>query len=101
MISKRLMSLPLPGVLSAVLMVSVLNGCAPVRAVTVETGPYLEEEVEYYPDPAGLHIPPGHRPPPGQCRIWFLDRPPGHQPPPGDCRELRHQVPPSAWLVGP
>ena len=27
-------------------------------------------------------IPPGHLPPPGEYRQWFLDRPPGHQPPP-------------------
>ena len=46
-----------------------------------------------------VHIPPGHLPPPGQCRIWYPDRPPGHQPPPGSCRKLRHQVPPGAVLV--
>ena len=44
-------------------------------------------------------VPPGHLPPPGQCRIWYPDRPPGHQPPPGSCRKLRHQVPPGAVLV--
>lgn len=44
-------------------------------------------------------IPPGHMPPPGQCRIWFPGVPPGQQPPPGDCRELRYQVPPDAYLV--
>jgi hypothetical protein len=30
-------------------------------------------------------IPPGHYPPPGSCRLWFLERPPGHQPPPESC----------------
>ena len=25
--------------------------------------------------------------------------PPGHQPPPGECRELQYQVPPGAWLI--
>jgi hypothetical protein len=49
-------------------------------------------------DPA-LHIPPGHMPAPGQCRIWFADRPPGQQPPPGDCDELQQRVPPGAYLV--
>jgi hypothetical protein len=39
-----------------------------------------------------LIVPPGHLPPPGECRIWFPDRPPGHQPPPGACDEL--SVPP-------
>ena len=32
-------------------------------------------------------IPPGHLPPPGECRVWYDGRPPGHQPPPTDCRQ--------------
>jgi hypothetical protein len=50
-------------------------------------------------DHAQVRIPPGHLPPPGECRIWFPDRPPGHQPPPGDCRELSRRVPHGAVLV--
>ncbi|MGH9198676.1 MAG: hypothetical protein ACRD1T_23475, partial [Acidimicrobiia bacterium] len=46
-----------------------------------------------------LSIPPGHYPPPGECRIWYPDRPPGHQPPPGNCYQLRTQVPFGAWLI--
>jgi hypothetical protein len=49
--------------------------------------------------PAGLHIPPGHLPPPGLCRIWFPGRPPGHQPRPGNCRTLSLQVPRGALLI--
>jgi hypothetical protein len=49
--------------------------------------------------PAGLHIPKGHLPPAGACRIWFPGRPPGQQPPPGDCSELAVRVPPGAWLL--
>jgi len=45
-------------------------------------------------------IPRGHRPPPGQCRIWIPGRSPGKQPPPGDCRQLRQRVPAGAWLIG-
>ena len=54
-----------------------------------------------YPPPThdSVAIPPGHMPPPGECRIWHPDRPPGHQPPPGDCAALRHRVPPGAFLV--
>ncbi|MCH8138223.1 MAG: glycine zipper 2TM domain-containing protein [Proteobacteria bacterium] len=44
-------------------------------------------------------IPPGHFPPPGECRIWFSDRPAGHQPPPGPCGTLRYNVPPGARLI--
>jgi hypothetical protein len=42
-----------------------------------------------------LNIPPGHYPPPGECRIWYPDRPPGHQPPPGKCGS----VPAGAWVI--
>jgi hypothetical protein len=48
---------------------------------------------------AGWHIPPGHLPPPGQCRIWYPGRPPGHQPAPGNCRTLSLKVPRGALLV--
>lgn len=44
-------------------------------------------------------VPPGHLPPPGECRIWFPGRPPGHQPPPGNCEELQWRVPPGAGLI--
>ena len=46
-----------------------------------------------------LHIPPGHYPPPGECRIWFPGRPPGHQPPPMKCDRARAEVPPGAWII--
>ncbi len=32
-------------------------------------------------------VPPGHLPPPGECRVWYDDRPAGQQPPPTSCRE--------------
>jgi hypothetical protein len=38
--------------------------------------------------PRTIHVPPGHYPPPGACRVWYLGRPPGHQPPPGPCHHL-------------
>jgi len=50
-------------------------------------------------DAAPVHVPPGHLPPPGECRIWYPDRPPGHQPPPGPCGALRYRVPPGAYLI--
>jgi hypothetical protein len=46
-----------------------------------------------------LGIPPGHLPPPGQCRLWYPDRPPGHQPPPERCEYLRYHAPVGAWLI--
>jgi hypothetical protein len=32
-----------------------------------------------------LRIPPGHLPPPGECRVWRPGVPAGHQPPPFRC----------------
>lgn len=46
-----------------------------------------------------FHIPPGHYPPPGQCRIWRPGVPPGQQEPPGDCDDLERRVPANAALV--
>ncbi len=51
-----------------------------------------------YPAPQ-VHVPEGHLPPPGECRIWFPDREPGDQPPPGSCHALKHKVPPGAYLI--
>jgi hypothetical protein len=57
----------------------------PVRARAVI------HEYDYYPAPVPsyaprhVHIPPGHYPPPGHCRVWYSGRPPGHQPPPFRC----------------
>lgn len=48
---------------------------------------------------AYLGIPPGHLPPPGECRIWFPGLPPGQQPPPGRCGKLEQDVPLGAWLL--
>lgn len=44
-------------------------------------------------------VPPGHYPPPGQCRIWHPGRPPGHQPPAGHCDSLVGRVPVGAFLL--
>lgn len=99
--SKRLMSLALATVL--------LSGCSwnwsvAARSQGPEAGPppretHGDHRGRKTPSYAALHIPPGHLPPPGQCRVWFPDTPPGHQPPPGDCNELAGQVPPGAWLI--
>ena len=48
---------------------------------------------------ATLGIPPGHLPPPGECRIWVPGTPPGHQREAGACSTLERQVPQGAWLV--
>jgi hypothetical protein len=49
--------------------------------------------------PQRLGIPPGHIPPPGQCRVWHPGTPPGHQPRPGSCSVAERQVGPGDWLL--
>jgi hypothetical protein len=79
-------------VTALVVSLSTLCGCA------VEGGVYDDGSSRSYPR-QNVEIPPGHMPPPGECRVWYPDRPPGQQPPSGPCRELRDQVPPGAILV--
>jgi|SRR5688572_3116943 len=49
--------------------------------------------------PRELHVPPGHYPPPGQCRIWMPGTPPGHQPKPARCSSLIGRVPAGAFVL--
>jgi hypothetical protein len=46
-----------------------------------------------------LKVPPGHLPPPGQCRVWLPNVPPGHQPAPQDCASASYSAPPGAWVI--
>lgn len=48
---------------------------------------------------AKLGIPPGHLPPPGQCRVWVPKRPPGHQPAARSCAGIAATAPAGAWIV--
>ena len=48
---------------------------------------------------ASLHIPPGHYPPPGMCRVWLPGRPPGHQPKAVSCAAAVRNVPLGAWII--
>lgn len=78
-------------ILAALLAVALLlSGCT----VTYRPGVSVQST-----GAKDVHIPPGHLPPPGMCRIWYEGRPPGQQPPPGGCRKLEHEVPPGAILV--
>ncbi len=72
-----------------------LSGCA---SVSIAAGWPYGHPVEYE-DEAYVQAPPGHLPPPGECRIWYRGTPPGQQPPPGPCPALERQVPPGAVLV--
>ncbi|RJP75122.1 MAG: hypothetical protein C4532_00840 [Candidatus Abyssobacteria bacterium SURF_17] len=75
-------------------LLPVIYGCASVRVAGTAPGHVVVEE-QY----GVVAIPPGHLPPPGECRIWYPGEPPGQQPPPGPCSELEWRVPLGAWLV--
>jgi len=45
-----------------------------------------------------LFVPPGHYPPPGECRVWIHDRPPGQQARAGPCNALG-TIPPGAFIL--
>jgi hypothetical protein len=77
--------------------VSVSSGPSP-RTATIPSGS-AENSSQGRSTAATLGIPPGHLPPPGQCRIWVPGRPPGHQGRSGPCRVLESQVGPGQWLV--
>ena len=51
------------------------------------------------PEPDFLPIPLGHLPPPGECRIWYINRPAGQQPPPVQCNSVGAAIPRNTWLI--
>lgn len=45
------------------------------------------------------NVPPGHRPPPGMCRIWIDGVPPGQQPAPTDCANAVRNRPANGRVI--
>ena len=81
----------------ALLSLVLLSGCAS-RTVVV-AGSRTPAPVVVTSDAGfarSLGIPPGHLPPPGECRVWYPGRPPGQQPPPGPCGV---RVPVGVWFL--
>lgn len=84
----------------------LVSGCVTktVSSRSPESGPSVTVVVAPAPgsraQPRGLTgVPPGHYPPPGQCRVWHSGRPPGQQPPPGLCSSLHGRVPFGAFVL--
>jgi len=95
----------MPRVVLIVLVTLFFGGCSCGSSVTVrtdspESGPVSKPEARPKKDtPAKFHIPPGHLPKQGLCRIWIPGVPPGQQAPAAACSELVDDVPPGAWLI--
>jgi len=72
---------------------------------TATSGSEPARKNEQVPDNAStaarFGIPPGHLPPPGQCRVWMPGEAPGKQKARahGDCAAVSREVPPGGWLV--
>jgi hypothetical protein len=45
------------------------------------------------------HIPPGHYPAPGRCRVWLPDEAPGHQPAQRSCAGIERVAPAGSWIL--
>lgn len=56
-----------------------------VLAVTIAAVAAVPAAAQEKQFTGGDKVPPGHRPPPGMCRIWLEGVPPGQQPAPTDC----------------
>lgn len=84
---------------SLCLMTLSLGACVPV----VRTVPRGDARVVVVDrddeDRSRLHVPPGHYPRPGQCRVWFPGRPPGHQPRAGSCSAIERTAPAGSWIL--
>lgn len=46
-----------------------------------------------------LGIPPGHLPPPGQCRVWIQGRQPGRQARARSCSGIAATAPTGSWII--
>ena len=80
-------------------MLIAATACSSVRSPST-SAPAPEPAATRGPSTAAtLKIPPGHLPPPGQCRVWVQGLPPGKQPKPRSCRGIEDSAPPSSWVV--
>jgi hypothetical protein len=85
-----------------VLLAVALVGCSSRNPAPGPSGDIVvvDDDAGYVTEARGPgHIPPGHYPPPGECRIWHAGRPPGHQPPPVPCERLYGTVPFGAFVL--
>jgi hypothetical protein len=90
------MRFPWPTGLAAGVVISATTGCSGAILVRAP-GPTVVAEERVNHDALG--VPPGHLPPPGECRIWYPGRPPGHQPPPVRCAAAASHAPAGTWVL--
>jgi hypothetical protein len=84
---------------------TMLVGCLALLGATACTS--LRPATEERPAPqqhrrttaATLGVPPGHLPPPGQCRVWVPGNPPGHQARSRSCAGIERQAAAGTWIL--
>lgn len=94
-------------IVSAIAIALVVNSSCGTLDVVITDGrggapspvPRSEPRGEAYASYRTLKIPPGHLPPPGQCKIWYPGKPPGHQGPPMSCDAALRKVSGDAWVI--
>lgn len=91
----------LPVMLTLILLSNA--GCSSLGVLVTGGGgvpaPGPEQRPRSYPSYRSLKIPPGHLPPPGQCKLWYPGKPPGHQPPPTSCESALRSAGGNAWVL--
>ena len=70
---------------------------APPRVVVLPPPPPPVAAPVVIVEPRRVHVPPGHYPAPGYCRLWYPGRPPGHQPTAFACHRVA--VPAGAFIL--
>lgn len=73
------------------------TACSAVRPAK-ETKPAPQSKRSSAPA-ARLGVPPGHLPPPGQCRVWVPGTPPGRQSPARDCAGIERSAAAGSWIL--
>ncbi len=90
--------------LATVIVLLSLTACSSGRVVIAAGGSHPADHKPAPPHSvkgpvASLGIPPGHYPPPGQCRVWMPGTSPGHQAKAVPCSALNGDVPAGAWVI--
>ena len=86
--------------MQAATLVAILAATA-CKPVSSNPAPEPERGPRRAPDAAAtsLDIPPGHLPPPGQCRVWVPGTPPGRQAKSRSCTRIESSAPAGSYIV--
>lgn len=84
-------------VLAPALIALAVGACA--RRIVVVDSPPESQPARGQNTRITLGVPPGHLPPPGQCRVWIPGRPPGRQARARSCDGIERDAPAGAMIL--